>query len=104
VRRRDSESGIGDATLLPVMLAWDSGYWQYGFALPVVAPTGEYRAGRLANPALNYWTFDPTVSVAFNHDTKGFNAALFAGLAFNTENDATNYRSGKLAHDSPRQA
>jgi hypothetical protein len=98
VRRRDTESGLGDVTLVPLMLAWESGYWQYNVAIPVIAPTGEYRAGRLANPGLNYWTIDPTFSVSFNHDTKGFNAAVFAGLAFNTENDATDYRSGTLAH------
>ncbi len=98
VRHRDSASGIGDMTLIPAMLAWKSGFWQYSALLPIYAPTGKYEAGRLANPGLNYWTFDPTVGVSYNNEKNGFNAALYAGIALNTENNATNYRSGSVLH------
>jgi hypothetical protein len=98
LRRRDSESGVGDLTLIPAMLAWKSGSWQYNALLPVYAPTGEYETGRLANTGLNYWTFDPTVGVSYNNATSGFNAALHGGLSFNTENPDTDYRSGTTLH------
>ena len=64
VRRKDSASGLGDMTLIPVMLAWKAESWQYNALLPVYAPTGQYQVGRLANPGLNYWTFDPTLGVS----------------------------------------
>jgi hypothetical protein len=57
-------SGFGDLTVVPVMLAWKSDDWQYNFLMPVYAPTGSYELGRLGNPGLNYWTFDPIVGVA----------------------------------------
>ena len=56
---QNSVSGIGDLTVVPVMLAWKSESWQYDFLMPVYAPTGSYETGRLGNTGLNYWTFDP---------------------------------------------
>jgi len=98
VSRRDSTSGIGDITIIPAMLAWKSGPWQLNALLSVFAPTGDYEVGRLANPGLNYWSFDPTVGLSFNDDQTGLNAALHLGLMFNTENSDTNYDSGDLFH------
>jgi hypothetical protein len=98
LRRKDSASGIGDMTLIPAMLAWKEESWQYSALLPIFAPTGQYEKGRLANPGLNYWTFDPTVGVSYNNEKTGLNAALFAGIGFNTENNATNYKSGSVLH------
>ena len=94
----DSESGIGDLILFPVMLAWKSGNWQYDAFLPIYAPTGDYKEGRLANPGLNYWSFDPTVGFSYSNDKTGFNAALHGGITFNTENSDTDYRSGSVFH------
>ena len=98
VRRRDSASGVGDLLLIPAMLAWKSGFWQTSVLLPVYAPTGEFEKGRLANPGLNYWTLDPTIGASYNNDKAGFNAALYVGAAFNTENPDTDYRSGTTLH------
>ncbi|WP_295443844.1 transporter [uncultured Thiodictyon sp.] len=98
VRRRDRAAGVGDLTLIPAMLAWQTGFWQLSATLPVYAPTGEYRKGRLANPGLNYWTFDPTLGVSYNNDKSGLNAALYLGLGMNTENRDTRYRSGSTLH------
>lgn len=98
VRATRSASGLGDATLVPAMLAWKDGSWQYSALLSIVAPTGKYDEDRFANPSLNYWTFDPTFGVSYNNETSGFNAALFAGIGFNTENDATDNRSGSIVH------
>jgi len=98
VRRKDSAAGIGDVTLIPVMLAWKSESLQYNLLLPIYAPTGQYEEGRLANAGLNYWTFDPTVGVSYNSATSGFNAALYAGIGITTENNATGYKSGSVVH------
>ena len=45
---QNSVSGIGDLTVVPVMMAWKSDNWQYDFLMPVYAPTGSYEVGRLA--------------------------------------------------------
>ena len=98
IRREDKVDSFGDITLLPVGLAWKKGDWQFGGLLPIYAPTGSYEVGRLANPGLNYWTFDPTVQLSYGSEKSGFNAALFAGMTFNTENNDTDYQSGSVLH------
>jgi hypothetical protein len=96
--RRDRENGLGDITLIPLMMAWKSESWQFSTVLPIYAPTGDYEVGRLANPGLNYWTFDPTIGLSYSNDQTGFNAAVYTGFAINTENDDTDYRSGTAWH------
>jgi len=98
VARQNNVSGFGDLTVVPLILAWKTGDWQIDTMLPVFAPTGSYEKGRLGNPPLNYWTFDPNFGVAYSNKTSGFNGMLRVGYAINTENPDTNYRSGSLLH------
>jgi len=97
-RIQNSVSGIGDVTVVPVLMAWKSGDVQYDFLLPIYAPTGSYKVGRLGNTGLNYWTFDPIVGVSYNNAKSGFNAAAHLGYAMNTENGDTQYKSGNVLH------
>jgi hypothetical protein len=97
VRVNSEVSGFGDMTIAPLM-AWKSGDWQYDFLMPIYAPTGSYELGRLGNPGLNYWTFDPIGGFGYSNAKSGFNAAVHVGLALNTENDDTQYKSGNLLH------
>lgn len=97
----DSSSvhGIGDIALMPILMAWQpTSNWQIDAALMVYAPTGDYDAGRLANPGLNHWTFDPTVGAAYSNEEKGFNFLMHAGFAFSTENSDTSYTNGTVFH------
>jgi len=99
VGRRSEVSGFGDLTVVPVMLAWKtSDNWQVNALMPIYAPTGSYKEGRLGNPGLNYWTFDPMVGVAYTNKQSGFNAMIHGGYAMNTENSDTDYQSGSLLH------
>jgi hypothetical protein len=95
---QNSVSGIGDLTVVPVMLAWKPDDWQYDFLMPVYAPTGSYETGRLGNTGLNYWTVDPIIGAAYSNAKSGFNAAIHVGYAMNTENNATSYKSGDIVH------
>ncbi len=96
--RTDRVEGLGDITLLPAMLAWKSGQWQFDAMLPIYAPTGKYQVGSLANPGLNYWTIDPTIAATYSNEKTGFNFGVHAGVTFNTTNKATDYRSGSVLH------
>ncbi len=96
--RTDKVDGLGDITLIPAILAWKSGSWQFNALLPIYAPTGDYDVGQLANLGLNYWTFDPTVGAAFSDEKTGLNIGVYTGITFNTENEDTNYDSGSVLH------
>jgi hypothetical protein len=98
IRREDSDSGLGDITLIPALMAWNSGKWTTSLILSFYAPTGSYEVGRLANLGLNYWTFDPTIAFSYADEESGFNFALFTGVTFNTENSDTDYKSGSVLH------
>lgn len=98
VARHSEVSGLGDLTLVPLMLAWKVGDWQFDVLTPIYAPTGNYEKGRLGNTGLNYWTFDPMAGVVYSNKQLGFNAMLHVGYGINTENTETDYRSGDLLH------
>jgi hypothetical protein len=95
---RNSVSGFGDLTVVPMMLAWKHEDWQIDALMPVYAPTGSYQDGRLGNPGLNYWTIDPMVGFAYSNKKAGFNAIAHLGYAINSENPDTDYRSGSVLH------
>lgn len=96
--RTDSINGVGDITLIPAMLAWKSGLWQFNALAQVYAPTGSFEVGRLANLGLNYWTFDPAIGVTYNNEKSGFSFSVLSGITINTENKDTNYKSGSVLH------
>ena len=99
VRRSDSESGIGDIVLMPVMLNYTiNDEWSTNFRLGIYAPTGDYEVGRLANPGKNFWTFEPVAALMYFGKKNGIEASIFAALDFNQENPDTNYKSGTQAH------
>ena len=97
-RIENKVSGVGDLTVVPVMLAWKIDSWLYDFMMPIYAPTGSYELGRLGNTGLHYWTVDSIVGAAYSNAKSGFNAAAHLGYAMNTENSATNYKSGDTLH------
>jgi hypothetical protein len=96
--RSDFASGIGDMVLIPFWLHWTCGDFKWGAQLDVYAPTGAYNTGRLANVGLNYWTFEPEVSFSWISKKIGLEVSAFAGIDFNTENNATDYQSGDVFH------
>jgi len=98
ISKRDKAEGIGDITLIPFWLAWNKGDFKWDARLAIYAPTGDFTKGQLANVGLNYWTFEPVVSLSYLSSKIGLEVSAFAGLDFNTENNATDYHSGDVFH------
>jgi hypothetical protein len=99
VNKSDSASGLGDITLYPFMLGWTNALdMKYDVRFGIYAPSGDYTVGKLANTGRNYWTFEPAVSWSWLSTKIGTEVTLFAGLDFNTENTATDYKSGTSFH------
>ena len=99
VRRSDSVDGLGDTVLMPLMINYKAtDDFSVNFRVAAYAPTGDYEVGRLANPGKNYWTFEPTLALMYFGQKSGFEASLFTGMSFNTENEDTNYKTGNQFH------
>ncbi|MHC1727241.1 MAG: transporter [Syntrophobacteraceae bacterium] len=96
--RRDLVDGIGDIEMFPLILGWKHGDLKYDARLGIYAPTGEFEKGRLANVGKNFWTFEPGISASYLSSKIGLELSAFAGLDFNTKNDATDYQSGDTFH------
>ncbi len=99
VRRSDTDTGLGDLLLFPVMLNYTfSPSLSANFRLGIYAPTGDYQKGALANTGKNFWTVEPTAALMYLNPKTGLEASAFFGIDFNSENNATNYQSGEQAH------
>ena len=99
VKRSDSQSGLGDVVLMPVMLNYNvNPDINLNFRLAAYAPTGDYKVGRLANTGKNFWSVEPTAAFMYLGQKNGREASLFVGADFNEENSDTNYKSGTQIH------
>jgi hypothetical protein len=99
VRLSDKETGLGDIILMPLMFNYKASKdLNANFRLSVYAPTGSYKKRRLANTGKNFWTFEPAAAVIYLGQKNGIEASAFLGVDFNTENEDTDYKSGKQAH------
>ncbi len=93
----DHVTDIGDIMVAPT-IGWNEGANFVSAALRIYGPTGGWEKNALANIGLNYWTFSPTLAYTHLVPEKGIDFSFVAGLDINTENTATDYTSGLLAH------
>ena len=96
----DSASGLGDITLIPVMIGWTNLLTDLtvDVRLSIFAPTGDYDSQQLANLGKNYWTFEPGIMASWLSSKIGTEATLFAGIDFNTRNNDIDYQTGTSLH------
>lgn len=95
---RDSRGGAGDMYALPAALSWQ---WQDVSILAfegIVLPTGSYDKNRALNAGRNYWTFDSNLSLTWQPKDTGLDLSITLGYMVNTENPATQYRTGDELH------
>ncbi|MGE3873960.1 MAG: transporter [Parvibaculaceae bacterium] len=80
------------------MIGWqaDNFHWQTGFVINV--PVGDYQEDEISNIAFNYWGADVFVAATWLNPAVGLDLSGVAGLTFNAENPATDYRSGDQFH------
>ena len=95
--RSQSNNGLGDLVISPLILSWHSKNLHYVVGLDVDMPTGAYKKEDLANIGRNYWTFVPIVAATYMTDF-GFEVSGKFMYDINTKNDATSYQSGQEFH------
>ncbi len=97
-RQQDDVFGLGDVTLIPGILFWNKGNFHFTFAEYIITPTGSYDTDDLANPGLNYWTFDTNAAVTYLNEETGQDYSINIGHTYNTENPDTDYQTGQELH------
>ena len=99
ITRSSDTNALGDIVLMPLMLNYNvHPDFNVNFRVGIYAPTGNYEVGRLANTGKNFWTIEPTLGLMYFGQKNGFEASVFLGADFNTENPDTNYTSGTQFH------
>jgi hypothetical protein len=94
----DSETALGDITLLPASFYWNSGNWHLNLYEMIVTPTGQYDVDNNINLGRNYWSFDTVFALTHLDMDSGREFSLATGYMINTENDDTDYRTGDELH------
>ena len=61
-------------------------------------PTGRYEKGEPLNIGRNYYSFDSVMSLTWLDPKLGWEVSVVPGLMINTENPATDYRTGTEFH------
>jgi len=93
----DSRASLGDIIIDPFILGWHGANWHAVSGVDIYMPTGNYDKHRLANVGRNYWTFEPLVAATFLPGA-GFEISAKLMYDINTENNATDYKSGQEFH------
>lgn len=97
-KNQDSRGGAGDMYALPAALSWQWGDVSILAFEGVVLPTGSYEKKRSLNSGRNYWTFDNNLAVTWQPQNTPYELSLILGYMVNTENSATQYRTGDELH------
>jgi hypothetical protein len=95
---RDGANGISDMFIIPFALNWTFGDLQINPQLFMVAPTGTFVKGHLANVGKNHWYFDPVLGLSYLSHKTGTELTVFAGVGFSTEDEDTHYQNGDVFH------
>jgi hypothetical protein len=93
-----AQGGYSDMYIVPLAWSWQSGDWSVLAYQGVVVPSGFYGAQRAANLGRNYWTFDSNVAVTRLFDDGTYELSVNLGVMANTQNNATQYRTGTEFH------
>ena len=96
----DDSFDLSDIAFIPVQLSWSSGLWSFKLWESIVAPTGGYdtSGSDLANLGRNYWSFDTVAAVTWFNPDSGTEVSIAPGVMVNTENTATDYKTGTEFH------
>lgn len=94
----EQERGLGDSSISPVVLYWNSGNIHVSVYESIILPTGSFDASAAVNTSRNYISFDTVMAFTWLEPKIGFEISIVPGLMINTENKSTRYRTGTELH------
>ena len=98
LNQQEDTLGLGDVALIPIILFWNQGNIHTSFAQFIVTPTADYDANNFTNTGLNYWSYDTNFALTYLDLETGQDLSFNIGHIYNTENDDTNYQTGRELH------
>ena len=98
IDRSGDRFDLSDAAFVPVQLNWSFGEISLEVSETIIAPTGGYEQGRAINLGRNYWSFDTAAALTWFDPAAGREVSVAPGIMLNTENEATDYRTGTEFH------
>ena len=90
--------GLGDVGIIPASFFWNSGNFHFNLYELIIAPTGVYDLSDSVYVGRNYWSFDTVLATTWFNPESGTELSAVGGIMINTENKATNYRTGTEFH------
>lgn len=91
----ETETGLGNITISPLVLDWNKGTNHFVTGLDIATEIGSYDKNNNLNPATGYTSIIPVV--AFRHnDPQGLDFGLKVAPLFNLENRHTDYKTGTI--------
>lgn len=91
-------SGLGDVTLTPIGIGWQTQSLSVAVYENINLPIGEFNAIRPVSLSLNYWAFDTNFALTWTDSKEKLEIDFNLGFTINTTNSATDYRSGNALH------
>lgn len=98
IDRSGDRFDLSDAAFVPIQLNWNKGAFFWEVSHTIIAPTGSYDGDRAINLGRNYWSFDTAAAVTWYDLEGGRELSIAPGIMLNTENPATDYRTGAEFH------
>jgi len=94
----DDASSMYDIPVIPLIAGKHLSKAEHlSLSFTVWTPSGDYEAGKLANPGLNVWTFVPSLAYTKYTPDNKIEITTVWGVQFSTENQNTDYKSGVLS-------
>jgi hypothetical protein len=97
-----SNNSVGDTIIVPAILGWHDGLFNWSLALNVYVPTGPYasalqnlQSGTL-NIGRNIWAFMPQYAITYFNPQTGWDVSGSFVYVTMSNNSSTNYQSGDL--------
>ncbi|QPK64856.1 transporter [Methylomonas sp. LL1] len=90
--------GFGDFYVVPGGISWQWDNFYLFVYEGVNMPTGSYRQDRSLNAGRNYWSLDNNASLTWMSGDGRFELSMNIGYMLNSENPATDYRTGDEFH------
>jgi hypothetical protein len=90
-----TEFGLGDIVIEPLILSWNKPRYDVAFALAAVVPSGDYSADKPASPGKGYWSGQLTLGgTLYLDEARTWTASLLTRTLWNGNQKDTNITPG----------